>query len=138
MLDTNICSFIMREQPKQTLKVLQAHVESKDRIIISAITYAELMFGSIGKKASPKMPSIVAQFLERIDAVVPWDKSAVDTTTEIKKSLAAKSTPIGSNDAAIAGHAIALGCVVVTNNMREYARIKNLPVEDWSKLTTKR
>ena len=133
MLDTNICSFIMREQPEQTLKILQAHVENKDKIIISAITYAELVFGSIGKKASPKMPSIVTQFLERVDAVVPWDKEAVDATAAIKKSLAAKGQPIGSNDAAIAGNAIALGCLVVTNNTREFERVENLPIEDWSK-----
>ena len=57
MLDTNICSFIMRERPEMLLKVLQGHVENKDRLVVSAITYAELRFGAIGKKASPKHPA---------------------------------------------------------------------------------
>ncbi|MFT5815251.1 MAG: hypothetical protein ACI9VT_003023 [Psychroserpens sp.] len=39
MLDTNICSFIMHERPIHLLKVLQAHVENKDRIVVSAITF---------------------------------------------------------------------------------------------------
>ncbi|GLR69535.1 hypothetical protein [Agaribacter marinus] len=88
MLDTDICAYIMRERPIRVLNALQAHVESKHRIVISAITYSELMFGSIGKKASPKMPQYVAEFLERIDSVMPWDNSAVDATTTIKKQLA--------------------------------------------------
>lgn len=65
----------MRERPIQTLKMLQTHVENKNKIVISAITYSELKFGSIGKKASAKMPVLVDQFLARIDTVIPWDKS---------------------------------------------------------------
>lgn len=132
MLDTNICSYIMRERPVHVLKALQAHVENKNKIIISAVTYSELKFGSIGKKASPKMPLFVEQFLERIDTVVPWDKESVDATTEIRNDLAKKGTPISHNDAAIAGNAIALNCVLVTNNTREFKRVVELIIEDWS------
>ncbi|MDP4530069.1 PIN domain-containing protein [Alkalimonas delamerensis] len=132
MLDTNICSFIMRERPETLLKVLQGHVENKDRLVISAITYAELRFGAIGKKASPKHNLIVDQFMERVDAVLPWDKAAVETTATIKRYLAERGTPIGANDAAIAGNAIAAGCVLVTNNTREFERVPDLRIEDWS------
>ena len=79
------------------LKVLQGHVENKDRLVISAITYAELRFGAIGKKASPKHNSIVDQFMERIHSVLPWDKASVDATAEIKRHLAERGTPIGAN-----------------------------------------
>ena len=132
MLDTNICSFIMRERPETLLKVLQGHVENKDRLVISAITYAELRFGAIGKKASPKHNLIVDQFMERVDAVLPWDKAAVEATATIKRYLAEGGTPIGANDAAIAGNAIAAGCALVTNNTREFERVPDLRIEDWS------
>ena len=132
MLDTNICSFIMRERPETLLKVLQGHVEDKHRLVISAITYAELRFGAIGKKASPKHNLIVDQFMERVDAVLPWDKAAVEATAEIKRYLAERCTPIGANDSAIAGNAIAAGCVLVTNNTREFERVPDLHIEDWS------
>ncbi len=132
MLDTNICSFVMRERPEKLLKGLQGHVENKDRLVISAITYAELRFGAIGKKASPKHNLIVDQFMERIDAVLPWDKAAVEATATIKRYLAEHGTPIGANDAAIAGNAIAAGCVLVTNNTREFERVPDLRIEDWS------
>lgn len=132
MLDTNICSFIMRKRPETLLKVLQEHVENKDRLVISAITYSELRFGAIGKKASPKHSVIVSQFMERIDGVLPWDKESVDATTIIKQHLTSQGTPIGPNDTAIAGHAVAVGCTLVTNNTREFERIPNLHIEDWT------
>lgn len=122
----------MRERPEKLLKVLQAHVENKERLVISAITYAELRFGAIGSKASPKHNVIVDQFLERIDSVIPWDKDAVEATTAIKRYLTEKGTPIGANDAAIAGNAIAANCVLVTNNTREFDRVPNLAVQDWT------
>jgi len=132
MLDTNICSFIMRERPETLLKVLQDHVTNKHRLVISAITYAELRFGAIGKKASPKHNLIVDQFMERIDAVIPWDRKAVEATAAIKRYLAERGTPIGANDAAIAGNAIAASAVLVTNNIREFQRVPDLLMEDWS------
>jgi tRNA(fMet)-specific endonuclease VapC len=54
MLDTCICSFIMRERPESVLQGLAAEVAWNNRIVISSITYAEMRFGQIGKKASPK------------------------------------------------------------------------------------
>lgn len=132
MLDTNICSFIMRERPEGLLIQLQKHVENKNRLVISAITYAELKFGAIGKNASPKHALIVDRFMERIDAVLPWDKAAVDATTLIKQHLSAQGTPIGPNDTAIAGNAIAAECVLITNNIREFIRVPGLEIEDWT------
>ena len=93
-----------------------------------------MQYGLLGKNASPKHAVLVAEFLKRIDEVLPWDKKAVDATTEVKKQLMAKGTPIGNNDTAIAGHAIATGCVLVTNNMREFSRVDGLNLEDWAQL----
>ena len=131
MLDTNICSFIMREQPISVLTSLQTHVGNRDRIVISAITYAELRFGAIGKKASPKHNIIVDEFMARIDEVLAWDKGAVEATTKIKKVLNEQGNPIGNNDTMIAGHAISEKCILVSNNTREFERVPELILEDW-------
>ena len=100
---------------------------------MSAITYAEMRFGAIGKKASPRHSLLVDEFVKRLDAVLPWDKAAVDATAHIKKALAAAGTPIGPNDGAIAGHALSVGAILVTNNTREFQRVPNLVFEDWTK-----
>lgn len=133
MLDTCICLFIMREQPDAVLKRLEQAVLSGHRIVISAITYSEIRFGATGPKASPRHVQLVEDFCARLDAILPWNRAAVDATTEIKVALRLTGTPLGPNDTAIAGHAIAAGAVLVTNNVREFARVPGLEPEDWVK-----
>ena len=137
MLDTNICSFIMREQPESVLKRLEQAVLRGDRIVVSAVTYAEMRFGATGPKASPRHIQLVDAFCARLDAVLPWDRAAVDATTDIRVALRLAGTPIGPNDTAIAGHAIAAGAILVTNNVREFARVPGLVLEDWVKQSRK-
>ena len=131
MLDTNFCSFIIRERPTEVLEKLQACVDAQQRIVISAITYAEMRFGSISKKASTKHAGLVSTFVARLDGILPWDTAAVDETTRVRIALASCGAPIGDNDAAIAGHALAAGTVLVTNNVREFKRVPGLRIEDW-------
>ena len=71
MLDMNICSFVMRERPIELLARLQACVDAQERIVVSAITYAEMRFGAVGKKASPKHAALVSAFVARLDGVLP-------------------------------------------------------------------
>lgn len=130
MLGTCICSFIMREHPVVVLKKLQT-VSEKHWIVISAITYSEMRYGAISRKASPKVNQWIDQFITRLDAILPWDEKAVDCSALVKKQLSELGTPIGANDIAIAGHAMAAGSIVVTNNTREFCRVVGLRVEDW-------
>jgi tRNA(fMet)-specific endonuclease VapC len=132
MLDTNICSFIMREQPASVLHELHNCTAHKHKIVVSAITYAEMRFGAIGRKASPKHTLLVDEFVKRLDTVLPWDKAAVDATAAVRKALTVAGTPIGANDAAIAGHALSVGAILVTNNSREFQRVSGLVCEDWA------
>ena len=131
MLDTNICSFIMREHPLSVLTRLQEVVQKRNRVVISAITYSELRFGAIGKKVSPKHNQIVDEFMSCVDAVLPWGKHAVEESAKVKKDLSDNGTPIGHNDTLIAGHAISEKCILVTNNLNEFERVDELIVEDW-------
>lgn len=131
MLDTNICSFIMREMPGTVLQRLALASAQKHRIVISAITYAEMRYGQIGKKASARHKMLVDAFVLRLDTILPWDRHALDAAMEVKKALAESGTPIGPNDTAIAGHAIAASCMLVTNNTREFSRVAGLSYEDW-------
>lgn len=131
MLDTCICSFIMREHPASVLQRLAEQVAQNNRIVISAITYAEMRYGQIGKKASPKHKTLVDEFVKRLDEVLPWCQAAVDATVAVKTQLTKAGVVIGENDTAIAGHAITSDCVLVTNNVREFSRVTGLYYEDW-------
>jgi len=120
MLDTCICSFIMREHPEAMLLRLSHEASQNNRIVISAITYAEMRYGQVGKKASSRHKVLVDEFVKRLDDILPWDLYAVDQTILVKSQLSKAGTVIGPNDTAIAGHAIAAGCTLETNNVREH------------------
>ena len=77
MLDTNICSFIMRERPDAVLAKLEQAVTNQHRIVVSAITYSEMRFGAANPKASPKVAAMVDAFIQRLDAILSWDAAAV-------------------------------------------------------------
>ena len=121
----------MRNKPESVLLLLKEKVKNKESLVISAITYSELRYGAIGKKASPKLNSIINDFLECIDGVIAWDKQSVDESTHLKKALSDIGKPISNNDIAIAGNAIANNCILVTNNTKEFKRVKNLKLENW-------
>lgn len=131
MLDTNICSFIMRERPASVLDRLQSVAEGQHQIVISVITYYEMLLGTVGRDASPRHARLVEAFATRLSTILPWEAAAAEKATRIKQDLAAKGTPIGGNDVMIAGHALAADCVLVTNNTREFARVQGLRFEDW-------
>lgn len=131
MLDTSICSYIMRERPASVLERLQAAVESQRQIVISVITYYEMLLGTVGRNASPRHAALVDAFIVRLSTILPWDAASAERATRIKQDLAAKGTPIGGNDVMIAGHALAAECVLVTSNTREFAHVQGLWLEDW-------
>lgn len=130
MLDTRFCAFILREQPEAVLGRLEQAVLRGHRIVISAVTWAEL--SQAAREDSPATQALADAFCASLDAVLPWDRAAVDATTEIKAALAATGTPLGPNDAAIAGHAIAAGAVLVTRNGEEFERVPGLILQDWA------
>ncbi|HBK07443.1 MAG TPA: VapC toxin family PIN domain ribonuclease [Acetobacteraceae bacterium] len=131
MLDTNICSFIIRERPVTVLTRLQAAVNGQHSVVISVITYYEMLLGTVGKNASPRHATLVEAFVSRLSAILPWEREAAEEAMRIRRDLGAKGMPIGGNDSMIAGHALAAECVLVTNNTREFLRVTGLHVEDW-------
>ena len=132
MLDTNICSYIIRERPDSVIRKFDQVVSKQHRIVISAITYSELKIGASSPKASPKLMAMINRLVDRLDGVLPWNRMAVDETVRVQTLLSAQGTPIGNNDAAIAGHALATGAILVSNNVREFMHVPDLALEDWA------
>lgn len=130
MLDTRLCALILREQPEAVITRLEQAVLGGHRVVISAITWAELSYAA--RQAGPAAQHLAGAFCTTLSAVLPWDLAAVDATTEIKAALAAAGTPLRPNDTAIAGHAIAAGAVLVTDNVRVFERVPGLELEDWT------
>ena len=129
MLDTNICIYAIKQKPKIVLYQLQKHDPSK--ICISSITYAELIHGVEKSNYVDKNRIALALLLANI-TIVSFDSFAAESYGKIRAELVKNGTPIGPMDMLIAGHAMSLGYTLVTNNTKEFNRIKHLKIEDWA------
>lgn len=129
MLDTNICIYAIKHKPEQVLLRLQEHDPAE--ICISSVTYAELMHGVQKSQAVDKNRLALALLLANID-ILNFDAAAAESYGEIRAELEKQGTPIEPLDMMIAGHARSLNHIVVTNNIKEFSRIKGLKLENWT------
>jgi len=129
MLDTNICIYVLKEHPSS---VLNAFETAKD-LHISSIVYAELWSGieKSPKKLKTERKDELSQFLSLL-TVHSWDKSAAKEYAKQHTYLKNKGMMIGNMDLLIASHAKSLNALLVTNNIREFERVKGLSVENWA------
>lgn len=131
MLDTNICSFIIRKKPLHVKEKLKT-VSKNNRIILSSIVASELLYGAY-KNGNTKLIDTVRTFIDFFE-VLPFDLNAAEEYGKIRAYLEKKGKIIGAYDLQIAAHALSLNAILVTNNTKEFSRIKYLKIEDWSKV----
>jgi tRNA(fMet)-specific endonuclease VapC len=127
MLDTNICIYVMKNYPQD----LRAKFNSlAERLCISSITLGELYYGA--EKSARRADNLIAveHFVARLD-VLPFDPKAAAHYGQVRAELERAGTLCGPHDMQIGGHARSQGLIVVTNNMREFSRIKGIRVENW-------
>ncbi len=128
LLDTNICIYINKRRPPQVLERLENI--NLNEIGISSITRYEMMFGALKSQQQER----ALQELERLCSTFPpitFDSKAAGHASQIRFLLQKQGTPIGPNDVLIAGQALSLNAILVTNNTREFSRIKGLKLENW-------
>ncbi len=128
MLDTDTCSYIIRERPASVLEHFRQL--AMEQICISVVTYAELLYGVERSSSKRINRPIVDDFVRHLD-VIAWDESAAEQYGKIRADLEAKGKPIGAMDMMIAAHAKSINAVLITNNQRHFARIKRLKIENW-------
>ena len=128
MLDTNICIYLIKQQPPSIIERFLAHPVGD--IGISSITVAELAYGVSKSRHSSKNRHALEQFLAPLQ-VAGFDQAAAWSYGRLRGQLEAKGTPIGSMDMLIAAHALSLGVRLVSNNVREFQRVPGLRLENW-------
>ncbi|MBO4914081.1 MAG: type II toxin-antitoxin system VapC family toxin [Oscillospiraceae bacterium] len=129
MLDTNIIVYAKNKRPESVLNQLTAQRPSD--VCISAISMAELEFGVCHSSRPDQNRLALMSFLSAIQ-IIPFDSDAAREYGQIRQDLTQDGNLIGSNDMLIAAHAKALGLILVTNNTREFERVKGLHVENWA------
>jgi tRNA(fMet)-specific endonuclease VapC len=127
MLDTDTCSYLLREHPQQVLARLDA--VARDEVALSTVVSAELRYGAARVK-SRKLTVTIERWLA-LFVVVPWDDEAARAYARIRAAVEAKGKPIGNLDLLIAAHALSRGATLVTNNTRHFSQVPGLRIENW-------
>lgn len=129
LLDTNICIYIAKHNPPE---VRQHFIkQQKEHLAMSVVTLGELRHGAEKSQAREKAVSVLTQLISSINVLeLPVDAGV--QYGQIRAALEKKGQIIGNNDLWIAAHALASGLILVTNNVREFARIDNLTIENWA------
>ena len=128
MLDTDTCAFILRKSSPVLLERIQLVPLAQQ--CMSVVTLAELLYGiqvSSKKKANREAVDALTRHVNVID----WTKEAAAHYAEIRADLKKKGQQLGANDLLIAAHARSLGAVIVTNNVKDFGRVKGLKLENW-------
>jgi len=130
MLDTDMCSYIMKRSSQAALSRLQA-VPVTD-VCISVITKSELLYGVEVSPRRMQDATALKTFLPYVE-VLEFPDDAAAHYAQIRADLKNRGKTIGANDLFIAAHARSLGLTLVTNNIAEFGRVKGLTLENWTR-----
>jgi tRNA(fMet)-specific endonuclease VapC len=129
MLDTDMCIYIIKKKPPRVIESLKK-LDLGD-VFLSVITHAELEYGVEKSAQRDKNKIALTGFLSPFE-ILPFSQKAAVTFGEIRSTLEKKGQIIGPYDLLIAAHALSENMILVTNNVKEFVRIPNLQVENWS------
>ena len=129
MLDTNTCIFVLKNRPEKAKRKFKAI----KNICISSVTFGELCFGIENGDAHlrEKRWEQLDDFTQRI-LIDPWDEEAARHYGAIRALLKREGNTIGNNDLLVAAHSRSIDSVLVTNNTKEFSRVPDLTLEDWT------
>jgi tRNA(fMet)-specific endonuclease VapC len=127
LLDTNIVSDLVRNPQGNVARHIAKVGESQ--VCTSIIVAAELRYGA-EKRGAVSLTARLEAVFERLE-VVSFEAPADATYALLRTRLEKSGKPIGANDLLIAAHALCLGCVIVTDNEREFTRVAGLRLENW-------
>ncbi len=128
LLDTNTCIYFLNSSSGKIISQFKRLSPSK--INLSSITVAELFYGAEKSKAKKKNWAIVENFVSAFK-IVPFDGKSCEIYARIRASLDKSGVPIGPMDLLIASISLSNNSILVTNNTKEFRRVKGLKLENW-------
>ncbi len=129
LIDTNICIYIMNNRPPEVLQKFKSIGVGK--VGISSITVSELHYGACKSSHIKKNIKRLDEFLSPFE-ILSYDENASRYYGKIRSQLEKQGNIIGPLDMLIAAHALSNNLILITNNVKEFMRIKSLQVENWA------
>ncbi len=130
LIDTNICIYIMNNHPPEVIEKFKKI--GIGEVGVSSITVSELYYGVCKSSQIKKNSQRVNEFLQPF-TILPYDEKASINYGHIRYELEKTGKLIGPLDMLIAAHALSNDLILITNNMKEFKKIKSLRLENWVK-----
>ena len=124
LLDSDVCINVLKGREPEAYEWFRR--TTIDEVHLPAMVEAELRLGAL-KGKSPRNAQVIEDFLAPF-TIVPFDSRCARAYARIRADLEERGCLIGPNDLVIAAIAVANNAVLVTNNVREYSRVKDLHV----------
>jgi predicted nucleic acid-binding protein len=131
VLDTTIVSALMRSEPAAAARLLR---ERPADVLVPQPVLAEIHYGLSRLPHSRRRRDLeqrLATLLLGIRRAV-WTDDVSRTFGEVKSELEGRGARVEDFDVAIAAHALVERASVATRNVRHFARIRGLHVDDWT------
>jgi tRNA(fMet)-specific endonuclease VapC len=128
LLDTNTVAFHIRQSSPALQRRLRRIPFA--RLALSVVTEMEIRYG-LARNPSLRIAPLVETFLAGI-TILPLTSEVAREYARVRAALEKAGTPIGPLDLMIGSHALALGAMLVSNNVDEFRRISGLSCEDWT------
>ncbi len=130
LLDTDICIYVIKKHPPQVIEHLKHHRPGD--IAVSTITLFELQYGVEKSRQRSRSRQALSRFLSPLRLLSLDSEGALEAAT-IRAQLQKTGEPIGPYDLLIAGLARSKDMILVSNNSKEFGRIKGLKLENWAR-----
>jgi tRNA(fMet)-specific endonuclease VapC len=128
VLDTDAVSNLMRPVPSPTLLTRLRGVGARDRAVTS-ITTGEIAYGAY-RVGRPELYDRAMTLLAGV-LILPFDRDAAERYGRIRADLEAGGRRLADPDLRIAAMVLVHAATLVTGNVRHFARVPDLRVEDW-------
>jgi tRNA(fMet)-specific endonuclease VapC len=131
VLDTTVVSALMRAEPAPSARLLR---EPRENVEVPQPVHAELLYGIARLPSSRRRRELEAALAVLLRDLVrsTWTDEVSQSFAEVKAGLDGRGERIEDFDIAVAAHALAVGGTVVTRNLRHFARIRGLALQDWA------
>jgi tRNA(fMet)-specific endonuclease VapC len=131
VLDTNVVSLLMKGDPNV---IGRLKAVSRADVCMPQPVVAEISYGIQRLSRSKRKDALASRFelLKSEIGRVAWSDEVSEAFGGIKSGLERRGERIEDFDAAVAAHALAKGCVLVTANLKHMTRVPGLQVEDWT------
>lgn len=128
LLDTNVwVDYLNQSSGSVTARIQRA---DPDELGLSTVVLAELRYGADKSQRPTQNHARINTLVQELPGL-DFDETAAAAFGQLRTALEAQGSPIGPYDMMIAAQALSRGLILVTDNVREFGRVKDLQVENW-------